>query len=676
MKNPPEGSVRPVQEARATLIAIDPHRKLDRDKLLAALAELPQERSEALAVLPWVLSQNGEGHATVTIRHPDGSLRLAASNDRRLEPGLEVPKDGIVGLAAEERRTVYVTDAFSHPRYRVLTAEAYPVELALPIFERDQVVAVLNVERATAYTPQELGALEVFAGGVSRQLTLVSHGLEARITAELYARVAEGTSLAEAASTALDVIVPAIGASSGVVMGEHRESMVRVADRGLEDLALRAHLDAGMPYPSGFAWGACLRGEPLFARDHRADPRGPGDLGGCVGPTVLALPVGRNGVNRFALCLHFEEGAHVSAADISLLRSVCQQLAAVFESAKAAALQGCLLDLYTRALESDTQGLYQQVLDAAIRHVPGAEAGSLLVRRGEWDRFRYVAVDGFDMEALSETTFSEVDMREWYRAGDAGWDAGRPRVLRSSDVDLAAFSREAGGSEDPLRAGGLDRMRCTACLPVTYKGRVLAVLNLDNFTHEEAIASDSLRTLALFGPPVASLLAAAQHRDELVRASRTDPLTGLANRAGFLRLLERQHLRSAHSLEPYAVLVMDLTDFKQLNDALGHAAGDAALTAVAQALESASRPGDALGRWGGDEFVALLPNATGEDALLVAKRLRRAVAAIEVGSRRLGIDIGAAWFPEDGLVPESLLLEADARMYASKRSGKGLARAG
>ncbi len=676
MKNPAEGSVHLHHGERPTLVANETRKSLDRGRLLAALAELPPAREEALALLPAVLWQNGEGHVTVAFRHPDGDLSLAASNDARLAPGLAVPGDGLVALAADERRAIYVTDAPSHPHYRVLTAGSYPVELALPIFERDEVVAVLNVERHSPYSPHELSALEVFAAGVSRQLTLESRSLEARITAELYSRVAEETSVEEVATTALSVIVPAVGANAGVVMGERRGRMVRVAVLGLPGDAVREHTDLGTPFPQGFTWGACLSGEPWFTRDYAADPRGLGPYQGHLGPKLVVLPIGRHAEYRVALCLSFPDEALVSAADVALLESVCQQLAIVLDAAKASALQGCVLDLYSRALDSDTRGLYEQVLDAAIRHVPGAEAGSLLVRRGDWDLFRYVAVDGFDMRLIHDVTFTDEEMRAWYRCGDDGWEAGRARILRRAEVDLAAFSRETGGTDKPALAGDLDRMMTTACLPVTYQGRVLAVLNLDNFTRQDAFGADSLRTLALFGPPVATLLASAQHRDELVRASRTDPLTGLANRAGFVRLLDRQHARSAHSLEPYAVLVMDLTDFKQLNDTQGHAAGDAALTGVAQALEGASRPGDALGRWGGDEFVALLPNTSAAAAREVAERFARAVARVEVAGRRLQIDVGAAAFPEDGVVPETLLLEADARMYENKRLSKAVAAAG
>src|SRR5690606_30468220 len=129
----------------------------------------------------------------------------------------------------------------------------------------------------------------------------------------------------------------------------------------------------------------------------------------------------------------------------------------------------------------------------------------------------------------------------------------------------------------------MKRLRSTACLPITHRGQVLAVLNLDNFTRDDAFSKDSVRTLTQFAQPVASLIAAAHHRDELERASVTDQLTNLPNRRGFVQELERVAARARRRNEPYTVLSMDLSGFKSVNDHFGHDAGDAALTMVAKA---------------------------------------------------------------------------------------------
>ena len=146
------------------------------------------------------------------------------------------------------------------------------------------------------------------------------------------------------------------------------------------------------------------------------------------------------------------------------------------------------------------------------------------------------------------------------------------------------------------------------------------------------------------------------------------------NREGFQVHLEQQLGRSGRSAEPFTLPSMDLTGFKQVNDSLGHAVGDEALVRVARALVGSSRQGDVVGRWGGDEFVALLPAAGPLDAERAVERLETAVASIELHSHRLGVDIGIATYPEDGVDLPELLRVADARMYARKARHKGALR--
>ncbi len=639
---------------------------VDRDRFLAVLAELPAERAEALTTLPQVLVRHGEGYATVSFRHPDNSLTLAGSIDPRIEVGAALPADGIVAMAAREGRVIYLTDASSHPNYRTAGGKGYPVELALPIFEREQVAAVLNIERFEPYSRAERNVLELFTAGVSRQLTQASYSLEARLNATLSKRLATVTSMAEAASIALQVIAPAVGANSGSLLYEHGSALLPIALYG--DDSLRDALGDGTPYPQGFAWSASLNDEPQFSRDYRNDPRSLERLRTHVPDVVLTLPIGRTG----AMSLHFPDEAHVSAADIELLASVAEYLTMVLEAGHAAALQADLMTLYARALEDGTSDLYQLAVETAVAHAPGAEAGSLIVRRSVGELFRYEGAVGFDLAELRRTTFTEKQMRAWYEAGDEGWRQGRPRVLTSETRDMVDFSRSTSGAEGPAHTGALEGLKSNACVPIAYQGQVLALLNLDNFTRPDAFEGYSLRTLAAIGAPVAAMLAGAHFRDEILRANRTDPLTGLMNRDGFTRLLERQHERSAHTGEPYTVLSMDLTGFKQINDTLGHAAGDAALQSVARSLEAASRPGDSVSRWGGDEFVALLPRTAAQDAEAICHRFERVVGELRTGGLSLGVDIGTATFLSDADTTDELLRIADTRMYANKQEGKRL----
>jgi diguanylate cyclase (GGDEF)-like protein len=154
---------------------------------------------------------------------------------------------------------------------------------------------------------------------------------------------------------------------------------------------------------------------------------------------------------------------------------------------------------------------------------------------------------------------------------------------------------------------------------------------------------------------------------DLSHAARSDPLTGLLNRRGFLPLLEEQFELARRSGRELSLLAVDLDHFKELNDRLGHAAGDRALVAVAQALQSTPRRSDVVCRMGGDEFSMLLPDTGLEGAQLAAHRLRRAVHNLGVG---LAASVGIAVFPRHAAQPEALLTAADRALYDAKRSGR------
>jgi diguanylate cyclase (GGDEF)-like protein/hemerythrin-like metal-binding protein len=152
-----------------------------------------------------------------------------------------------------------------------------------------------------------------------------------------------------------------------------------------------------------------------------------------------------------------------------------------------------------------------------------------------------------------------------------------------------------------------------------------------------------------------------------------DSLTSLPNRALFVDRLHQTFLAAREDGRMFAVMVGDLDGFKQVNDSLGHEAGDAVLRGVARRLLGAVRTSDTVARMGGDEFGVLLPQvARREDVALVAERMVRAMdAPIVVGgvSCQLGISIGIATFPADGDDMGTLLGRADAAMYKSKRAG-------
>ncbi|MDX6582029.1 MAG: hypothetical protein QOI10_1213 [Solirubrobacterales bacterium] len=154
---------------------------------------------------------------------------------------------------------------------------------------------------------------------------------------------------------------------------------------------------------------------------------------------------------------------------------------------------------------------------------------------------------------------------------------------------------------------------------------------------------------------------AATQRRELARISRTDPLTGCLNRLGLEERLDEEAARSDRTGAPFAIVVIDLDDFKRVNDEHGHAAGDELLCAIVDAMADVVRGIDALGRLGGDEFALIFPDA-GRGALpLLAARVSRAVAPLSACS------LGGACYPEHGDSAAGIIARADREMYGHKR---------
>jgi diguanylate cyclase (GGDEF)-like protein len=152
-----------------------------------------------------------------------------------------------------------------------------------------------------------------------------------------------------------------------------------------------------------------------------------------------------------------------------------------------------------------------------------------------------------------------------------------------------------------------------------------------------------------------------------------DPVTGLPNRALLADRLALEVARAHRSERPFALLSFDLDGFKAVNDTWGHAAGDAALAIVAARAREAVRNSDTVGRHGGDEFLALLPETALDGAQRVAEKLRLALAqpyAVGDGKATMSASIGLALFPDHGSDAEALQRAADAALYEAKREGK------
>jgi diguanylate cyclase (GGDEF)-like protein len=173
----------------------------------------------------------------------------------------------------------------------------------------------------------------------------------------------------------------------------------------------------------------------------------------------------------------------------------------------------------------------------------------------------------------------------------------------------------------------------------------------------------------------ASAETAASKLEALAQSSQRDELTNTPNRALLLDRLERSIALAQRRYTRSAVVFLDIDQFKQINDTLGHATGDGVLQLVARRLEAAVRDSDAVGRHGGDEFLVLLTEVSRmADAVQIAKKLITDIAAPSLVCGhllQLSVSVGIAIYPDDAQDARTLIGLADAAMYRSKRRGGG-----
>jgi diguanylate cyclase (GGDEF)-like protein len=209
----------------------------------------------------------------------------------------------------------------------------------------------------------------------------------------------------------------------------------------------------------------------------------------------------------------------------------------------------------------------------------------------------------------------------------------------------------------------------SACVPTIVGGEVVGSVIVQTPHALDAIGEEDLEvSVAQAGPVIANLrnLAIAELR------AATDALTGLANARSVGDTLNRMVAQASRTKTSLTAIMFDLDHFKQVNDIHGHAKGDEVLATVAAVVASNVRESDFLGRYGGEEFVALLPDTDRAGGALLAEKLRQAVADLEIPDldRRLSASFGVATLPGDAVNGEQLLRATDRALYAAKRAGR------
>src|SRR5205814_784662 len=217
--------------------------------------------------------------------------------------------------------------------------------------------------------------------------------------------------------------------------------------------------------------------------------------------------------------------------------------------------------------------------------------------------------------------------------------------------------------------GILPDSRAVLCVPITYGETLLGVLNIES-RNENAFSPQDVLILNT----LADLLATALHNafifQKLQQQSITDGLTGIKTRRFFWETLSSEWRRASRSSRPFSVVLMDLDKFKGVNDSLGHLEGDLVLARVGRLLEQKCRQSNVVARYGGDEFIILMPETGIEQAQILAERLRLWISTDGMlQEHHITGSFGVGCFPAHGFTIEDIIRVADAGMYISKHAG-------
>lgn len=300
----------------------------------------------------------------------------------------------------------------------------------------------------------------------------------------------------------------------------------------------------------------------------------------------------------------------------------------------------------SREFELDPLGV--GALDGLLR-ATGADAGAILLARE--DGIQALASHG--LRSVDELATNDHVRRAMRLQRQERLTVGDPALV----IDSLLVAQPA---------------REVLITPVTFKGIPLGAVVL---AASVGFAPDASDLLELLRADLGLALNNALAHDRLERLAAVDPLTDVYNRRFGTARLQEEFSRATRAESPLAALMIDIDHFKLVNDTYGHLVGDRVLRAVAHACRRVLREGDVLVRFGGEEFLALLPGAGEQDVLAIAERARRAVSETLVHegeqSIRVTVSVGATTNRSRGAdSPDGLVAVADGALYAAKEAGR------
>jgi diguanylate cyclase (GGDEF)-like protein/excisionase family DNA binding protein len=654
--------------------------RLDLDRILSGLVD------HAMVLF------NGD-RAAVFLRAPDGRATAEVSrglSSRYLQSVVDFPARSLPSIAAAARRPMYATRYRDDPRASDVRAtvvqEGFDTIGTAPLLDGQEVLGLLNVyhDAPHEWTTDELDTMAALAEQAAVAIkNAQNYEKMATWAAQLQSIQQLGVRLARLADE--HEIGLAIANELRQLIEYHNVRVYRLRGEDLVPVAMQGQVGEYIdetPEQLQVKFGQGITGwvaEHRVAQnlpDANADSRTstiPGtddelDESMLVAPMIFedqvlgVLVLSKLGLHQF------------SEDDLRLLVIYASFAAQAFANADATGQLRAQSDALARQLANQRAllGLTESILSTLE---PDAILDQVAARLAELVGYDNLSIEIIDrltglLRPLKAEGVHAADYMEPWQPGEEGiatWvvDANEPALVRDEASDRRVNQFRSTGPLD----GSL------ICVPLRGRDGATGVLTLERLGTEQRYSEEEFELVQLFAAQVSIALQNAEIHAAVEIRAQTDDLTGLLNHGTFQDWLARSSV--AH--EPFSLIMLDLDDFKAVNDRLGHQAGDRLLAEISRALVAAGRDSDRVFRYGGDEFALILPGADAPAALSVAERVRAAVQALGgPGSvwmdARLSItvSIGLATFPRDGATPDEVLLAADRACFVAKRTGQGL----
>jgi diguanylate cyclase (GGDEF)-like protein len=218
----------------------------------------------------------------------------------------------------------------------------------------------------------------------------------------------------------------------------------------------------------------------------------------------------------------------------------------------------------------------------------------------------------------------------------------------------------------------VERTQSIVAVPMILHGQVTGMISAQSY-QQDAYTRDDQYLLELLAAHAAIAIENARLFSKVQETADTDPLTGLLTRRKFYELAEHEFIHARQDHVPLSVIVLDIDNFKKMNDEYGHRMGDEILQKTTEQLKAHLRGTDILCRYGGEEFVMALPGSAQDTALHVAERLRQMAERVDARVH-LTVSVGVAEYAEDCVGLDMLIDQADYAMYQAKRAGRNCVR--